>query len=1129
MELKSWRQFSSSLTNLSENTNNINKDYYQNNINDTDDSELIETRIPPKAATPFIPIESFNHSFFNSVSENSSNFNNNNNTNNNILEKSLLGNNVNTNSNASSNNNTPKPRKKSVIFKDEVDEVPNDDTSFSLTLERNFNKNFSGNTKYESILQSSPPSQFNSGFNSYDPSPISFNVNVYDSEKPILLNHSVSNSPQPARRPSILKTSIHYHKIIDNTTSEISDFPAVNSEEQRPTIINDNINENDNKENIDNDDKVETTDNNNNSNVDDSHPYFDNPETNITDNNNNNDVIANNFGSNPSLHSSTTNSNIDLNNIKINDNNNNDDKNLNDDNDDDNKDLNDDNDNDHKDLNDDNDNDTTVSSSFGEIPIETLKDFNPDESEIIDDFAAANTSTNIINNMKFKNDTTQSPFISALSFNSLSWNDNSSFISINHNGRRHYSNRSSNRTSPIGSSYLSGKKYKFNESESATSHVADYYFVSENSRMNANSPQNSLSSSNRNSASKHQRHPSHRLNEHRPIHENVKISLIKSINHQKKENHDYDNFLEESNSDLPYFYQKNVKYYQDVNGPYPQEELEDDINNSKRSQASVTPVKHIRYPKHHYHSDSNSSFMGDRTQNGFAIHKGLQLASKDKFYQKNMTKLNDKHWNHLEIKSKKFYNVRKKQRENRFKRMIQKKVVESLPIAKKVEKENHTKLIHDFEKLTVKRQPLKIEKDDILIVDPRMIEKLDRKSKILPIQNELDKREINKLNNRPLDVKTLPSSYVFQSIDTNISQNPGPKYDTKKLNTMVTPIETNETKNGMKKHPMLRASSLPVLVHKAKRADTSMDNPVQQNSPPHPHSPPPKPPSLLHEKFEQLYFDQDDYSITMDNDDDDNDNDNNQFEEKDQSDREEEKASSISSYSNATDVEEDHQSQTLKKSISEPYLKSKYDTKVIQLERPTLNSTQGYIKNKWNGLRDNKTNFKHLEKQIKDGMNETTSTLGRKTFIDQIIRENSKKREYYYKNYLTEKFGEDRQHLVQNHLDQFKQKLKQEELDRGLTVNGIKISIDQNGDVDRTQTKKAVKYISNRIANKVTTVQPSENQYINLISLQDPVELPQDSNRKNQIGTSYIPRAKKVVNKSWLASLEIKPPSIEEM
>jgi len=228
----------------------------------------------------------------------------------------------------------------------------------------------------------------------------------------------------------------------------------------------------------------------------------------------------------------------------------------------------------------------------------------------------------------------------------------------------------------------------------------------------------------------------------------------------------------------------------------------------------------------------------------------------------------------------------------------------------------------------------------------------------------------------------------------------------------------------------------------------------------------------------------------------------------------------------------------LKKAYSEPYLQTKYNTKELNLGQPTLNSTNDFIKHNWNELKFNKTNFKSIAKQIREGTRDSKPT-SRKTFIDQIIKEHTEKPEYYYKNYLTETFGEDRQHLVQNHLNQFKQKLVQEgeeqdqhqgrpKIPRAFTIHGCKFNIDKNGDMSSKETQKAVSYINHRIANRITTVQPFENQYKNLISLQDPVEDSKDK-AKPSVGTSFIPRAKKVINKSWLASLEIKPPSIEEM
>ncbi|ORX58579.1 hypothetical protein BCR36DRAFT_343993 [Piromyces finnis] len=1041
MEIKSWKECSSPFSTSYENLNYVDdkehKNYYQNKIDDTDNSELIETRIPPKAASPFIPLESLNHSLFNSASENYSNFNNNNVSYNNIVDSNVINeNNINTNN--AFNLKTQKSKKKSVIFKDEVDEFLNDETSFSLTLERNFNKNFSGNTKYESILQSSPPSLFNSGFNSYDPSPISYNINESGSEKPILLNNI---SPTPARKPSILKTSIHYHKKIDNTNPKISNLSFENIADQShfKITIDDNSNEN----------------NNNNTNV----LYFDKPEVNTFYNNDSND---NNYKSS---------------NNNISDNKNNADPNK------DNIDETIDNSN----LI--NNNDTMVDSSFSDIPIETLKDYNSDENDIIEEFATTNTSTNIINDMKFKNDTTESPFISSLSFNNLSWNDNSSFISISRNNHHPYTKNSVNNKSPNGLFQKPLMKYKFNESSTATSQISNHKSHPDNNNLYNSSPKHRSPSSPR------------KIKNHIPIN-HIKISTENSNNSNKKDHHDYDNFLESSSSNLPYFYKKNVKFYQDVNGPYPQEEQNDNFSESRRrSQSPIRPIKHIQYPSNNYNYKNENNFVGEKTSTGLAIHQGLQLSSKQSLIQKTKPKLSDRYWKQLEMKSGNFYNIRKKQRENRFKKIITKKIVNSLPIAKKVDKKNQEKLINNFEKLTMKHVP-EAKENEILIVDPRIVEKLNDKPNSSLAQNELKKYEINKISNKSLEIKALPSSYILESLDNNANKKLDHSYTLDNLN--------------IKKKKISQSSSLPVLVNKADRKDRSNDNPLQQNPPPHPHSPPPKPPSLLHENFN---FDHD-FSY--------NNNKENDFYNDNQSEREEENDSIVSYSSNYNIINFNGDNKHFKKSFSEPYLQYKYNTKKNILENPTLNSTNGYIKKNWYNLCENKANFEQLAKQIKDGVNDSSST-GRKTFIDQIIKENTKKKEYYYKNYLTETFGEDRQHLIQNHLDQYKHKLNQELNNNEFSVNGIKININKNGDINTSQTKKAVKNISNRVANKVTTVHNSETQYKNLVSLQDPIELPQDKNIKVVSGTSYIPRAKKVINKNWLASLEIKPPTIEEI
>ncbi|ORX77371.1 hypothetical protein BCR32DRAFT_295657 [Anaeromyces robustus] len=1162
--------------------------------------------------------------------------------NNNAYDTYEISNNNNVNENYTTNNNydnnddsistyrkNSRGRRKSVIFKDEVDEVPNDDTSFSLTLERNFNKNFSNNSKYESILQSSPPSQFNNGVNSYDPSPINININVNDNERPILLNSNTPNRGN-GRRGSILKTSVNHEKIVYNNNDTY--FYVDNNPQQRmkeENLINDNNNNiNDNNDNYNknitdiNDDFKDNIDNNTNNN---NNKDNDNNYDNDTDNNNDNDDKGDD-----------SNSNNDNNN---NDNNNNDNNNY------------------------DNDNDATFNSSFSDIPIETLNDFNTDESELINDLP--NTSTELINNMKFKNDITQSPF---LSFNNLSWNDNNSFISNNTYSRQYTNDNNNNKYN----------NYNYNNNNN---HETQY---------------------------------------------NNKIPLS--------------NILDQ-----------NIKYYQDVNGPYYDENFMTPIRKiGNKNLENIAPVKHIRYPEENYHHKESyqDEDITERTPNGFAIHKGLQLASKQ-IYNNQTRKPNaealEKQWRQLDIKSKKFYNLREKQREERFKKMLHKKITNSISIPQK-----NTKIIHqneynndnenqdqleimkNFKNLSIKKFP-QPHKNDILIIDPRIIEKLNNKSRIIPTQNELNKRSINKFNDKSLDIKPLSSSYVLKSINSNNNNynnnNNGNKNDYKnnknnknnkdnkdksKKFTSYENLITNKqlslaSHNNNNTTPSFSLPNLYLTENINSNSDYSLDNPLQQNSPPHPHSPPPKPPSLLHDKFDQFSFLQDKdelssneklknensppsfsssspspspspspssssppftnsttttttttnsnsnptitkttkaktttppnnnnnnnninkslksfipvpsksylstntldslnlinssksihssdssnipnpYNLpysphsqtsttttttttttkeTNDNINDNNYNNDNDNDNDDDNDDDDIESNIISIDSNEINNNLDNNNininstifkgkhrLNLKKAISEPFIKSitkkKFNEKVknIDFKTPVQNSTNYYIQNNWQELKENKLNFKKLEKSIKERLITEVKPTGRETFINTIIKENTEKPAYYYKNYLTETFGKDRQHLVQNHIDQLKQKLNnnnnnnnnnnQNPLTFSTTIHGIKIDIDANGDVNTLQTKKAVKSINHRIANRVTTIQPFENQYKNLISLQDPpphssdtIKLNNNSNNNNNIsGISYIPRAKKVVNKNWLASLEIKPPSIEEI
>jgi len=432
-----------------------------------------------------------------------------------------------------------------------------------------------------------------------------------------------------------------------------------------------------------------------------------------------------------------------------------------------------------------------------------------------------------------------------------------------------------------------------------------------------------------------------------------------------------------------------------------------------------------------------------------------------------------------------------------------------------------------------------------------------------------------KFRKNPLNIKAIPSSYILNTVSASNSNLYSTSGD-------LFPQSKNQKNLSLNKlnHGMIHSSSLPNLTEK-QNTEYSIDYPLQSNSPPHPHSPPPNPPSLLHEKFDQLFFFKDseeitetekiknqnqnesrkeknidydsDYSINeneLKNRDDNYNVDNYQHEigedgeeEEDREEEEETRQNYINSL-NKFSQKSNKLKHSFKKSYSLPVLKiKKEEDKQLHLNRPTLNSSNHYIKNNWNEIKDNKINFKKLEKQImKRGVG--NKPTGRKTYIDDVIKENTQKPEYYYKNYLTETFGEERKHLVQNYLDQFKQKLNQNQndsnpnsnsnsnpnLENKISINGINININKYGDVNTSQTKKAIKYISNRVATKVTTVQPFENQYNNLISLQDPNDYTSKDNKKKIIpGISYIPRAKKVINKDWLASLEIKPPTIEEV
>jgi len=674
-------------------------------------------------------------------------------------------------------------------------------------------------------------------------------------------------------------------------------------------------------------------------------------------------------------------------------------------------------------------------------------------------------------------------------------------------------------------------------------------------------------------------------------------------------------------------------------------------------------------------------FKGERTPDGLAIHKGLRLGTKQTFYQspKSKNRSQEKYWRQLELKSKKFYQVRKQQRENRFKKLIQQKLQSAIPMMNGMELQdaNSTNsLLKKFNKLTLKRSNTTTTtatatttttsntttKDtDILIVDPRMIEKLDNKSKIIPIHQDLKPLPYQKLNEKSLDVKKLSSSYVFKSLNnlnqkqmqnqkqkqkqkqnqnqkqnnnnnnnkakfnnltsskTTLKKSSQSLFDTKDLTSYLTQSRINSMNFGKKTMNILRASSLPVLVKRKKKDPlSSLESSLQLNSPPHPHSPPPKPPSLLHDKFDQFSLDQEEEEDDDDDDEEDDDEEEvlnhpltnkglgkegeeeleeeneeknrnrimdslrNLYNERKKSkgekkeeeegeemnedsyesieDDDDNNIDNIDSIDNVDNIDEDEDDDKdvklnyrFKKAYSEPYLQKKYNTQELNLGQPTLNSTHDFIKHNWKELKFNKTNFKSLAKQIREGTSGSKPT-SRKTFIDQIIKEHTEKPEYYYKNYLTETFGEDRQHLVQNHLNQFRQKLEQkgdeqdqdqdqgqnqgrQKIPRVFTIHGFKFNIDRNGDMSSTETQKAVNYINHRVANRITTVQPFENQYKNLISLQDqdPVEGPegQKTNQKQKsdypVATSFIPRAKKVINKNWLASLEIKPPSIEEI